>query len=30
LDERYLWAAIRYVEGNPVGAGMVEMAQEYK
>jgi putative transposase len=30
LDERYLWAAIRYVEGNPVRAGMVETAEEHK
>jgi putative transposase len=26
LDEAYTWAAIRYVERNPVRAGMVERA----
>lgn len=30
LDEAYLWAAIRYVERNPVRAGMVKSAQEYR
>ena len=29
LDEDYLWAAIRYVERNPVRAGMVAMAESY-
>ena len=29
LDEEYLFAAIRYVERNPVRAGMVEKAEEY-
>jgi putative transposase len=29
LDESYLWAAIRYVELNPVRAGMVERAEDY-
>ncbi|MEN8132968.1 MAG: transposase [Pseudomonadota bacterium] len=29
LDEGYLWAAIRYVERNPVRAEMVLQAEEY-
>lgn len=29
LDESYLWAAIRYVERNPVRAGMVDSAEVY-
>jgi putative transposase len=29
MDERYTWAAIRYVEQNPVRAGMVRKAEEY-
>lgn len=29
LDERHCWAAIRYVERNPVRAGMVERAENY-
>lgn len=29
LDERYLWAAIRYVERNPVRAGIVRRAEDY-
>jgi putative transposase len=29
LDERYLWAAIRYVELNPVRAGMVARAGDH-
>lgn len=29
LDEAYLWAAIRYVERNPVSAGMTARADEY-
>ncbi len=29
LDEPYLWAAIRYVERNPVRAGMVRRAENY-
>ncbi len=29
LDETHLWAAVRYVERNPVRAGMVERAEEY-
>lgn len=30
LDETYLWAAIRYVERNPVRAHMVERAENYR
>ena len=30
LDERYLWAAIRYVERNPVRVGMVRRAEDYR
>lgn len=30
LDEAYLWAAIRYVERNPVRAGMVDRAEGYR
>ncbi len=30
LDESYMWAAIRYVERNPVRAKMVEKAEEYR
>jgi putative transposase len=29
LDEEYFWQALRYVERNPVRAGMVEQAWEY-
>lgn len=29
LDEPYLWAAIRYVERNPVRTGMVAVAESY-
>jgi putative transposase len=29
LDERHLWAAVRYIERNPVRAGMVECAELY-
>lgn len=29
LDEQYLWAAIRYVERNPVRAKMVKKAENY-
>jgi putative transposase len=29
LDERYMWAAIRYVERNPVRARMVKKAESY-
>jgi putative transposase len=30
LDDAYLWTAIRYVECNPVRAGMVERAEDYR
>lgn len=30
LDEAYLWAAVRYVERNPVRAGMVSHAEDYR
>jgi REP-associated tyrosine transposase len=30
LDEAYFWAAMRYVELNPVRAGMVERAEDYQ
>ena len=30
LDEAYLWAAVRYVERNPVRAGMIERAEDYR
>lgn len=29
LDENYLFAAVRYVERNPIRAGMVERAEDY-
>ncbi len=29
LDEPYLWAAVRYVETNPVRAGLVDRAEDY-
>jgi putative transposase len=29
LDDAYFWAAIRYVELNPLRAGMVEQAEDY-
>jgi putative transposase len=29
LDEAYTWSAIRYVERNPVRAGMVKKAEDY-
>ena len=29
LDENYLWAAIRYVERNPVRAGLAEISEDY-
>jgi len=29
LDEDHLWAAVRYVETNPVRAGMVKYAEDY-
>ena len=30
LDEAYLWAAVRYVERNPVRAGMGRRAEDYR
>lgn len=30
LDEKYLYAAIRYVERNPVRAGIVKRAEDYE
>ena len=30
LDEAYLWAAVRYVERNPVRAGIVRRAENYR
>jgi len=30
LDEQYMWAAIRYVERNPVRARMVRKAEDYR
>ena len=30
LDEAFLWFCIRYVERNPVRAGMVERAEDYR
>ncbi len=30
LDEAHLWAAVRYVERNPVVAGLVERAEQYR
>lgn len=30
LDDAYLWAAVRYVERNPVRAGMVGRAESYR
>ena len=30
LDDTYLWAAIRYVERNPVRAGMEQRAENYR
>lgn len=30
LDDSYLWSAIRYVERNPVRAGMVDRAEAYR
>jgi putative transposase len=29
MDDRYMWNAIRYVERNPVRAGMVKRAEDY-
>jgi len=30
LDDAYLWAAVRYVERNPVRAGIVHRAEDYR
>jgi len=30
LDEAYLWAAVRYVERNPVRAGIMRRAEQYR
>ncbi len=30
MDEAHLWAALRYVERNPVRAGMVEAAEDWR
>jgi len=30
LDENYLWATLRYVERNPVRAGLVKKAERYR
>jgi putative transposase len=30
MEERHLYAAVRYVERNPVRAGMVERAEDYR
>ncbi len=30
LDEEHLWSAVRYVERNPVRAGLVERAEDYR
>jgi len=30
LDEKYLYAAVRYIERNPVRAGIVKRAEDYK
>ena len=29
LDERHLWAAVKYIELNPVRSGLVEVAEKY-
>ena len=29
MDEQHVWAAVRYVERNPVRAGLVERAEDY-
>ncbi len=29
FDESHLWAAVRYVERNPVRAGIVDRAEDY-
>ncbi len=30
FDEHHLWAAVRYVKRNPVKAGLVELAEQYR
>ena len=30
LDKNYMWAAIRYVENNPVRAKLVKQAEDYR
>ena len=30
LDDEHLWAAVRYIERNPVRAGLVERAEDYR
>ena len=30
LDEQHLWAAVRYVERNPLRAGLVDAAEEFR
>jgi putative transposase len=30
MDEAHFWAAMRYVEQNPVRAGLVEIAEDYR
>ena len=30
LDENHLWTAVRYVESNPVRAGIVDSAEDYR
>jgi len=30
LDEEHLWTAVRYVERNPVRAGLAQRAEEYR
>ena len=30
LDEEHLWSAVRYIERNPVRAGLVERAEDYR
>jgi putative transposase len=30
LDEKYLYAAVKYVENNPVRSGVVQRADQYR
>jgi len=30
MDDEHLWSAVRYVERNPVRAGMIERAEDYR